>query len=375
MGIFSHGWGGRGIRHPNVSNMINPPVRLIAYVLDSIGLVKDSQEVIRSNIALIISPMASAVKIFVFGLILSTLGANKTQLIIGMLIAAASFSQLIFGTIPESFGISGMALTITFLLLVKDVKHGDQITWWAWFILGVFSIGITLTNIAFIGILFLTLLFSQKRSFRFVIIAGSSLLAIILTASLALHLVMNYIYEIDESTSLTAEQAKNSYTKYAHQNITNNIKTFPYALADSIAPGEPIARDIGYETKGLYKYVVTLKKYNERGGFSIINLVLLFSLVFSAIYSWRGSKVLKAVIASSISILLYNCILHSLWGSRELFLYSQHWHTAIALLLVTTSLVHNDRNTYSLLVGAVMLIISVNNILRLQQVFDFLSKT
>ena len=106
IGSFSHGWGGRGVRHPNVSNMINPPVRLIAYVIDLVGLTKDSQESVRYNLSLVIVPIASAVKIIIFGLILTMLGANKTQLAIGLIIAAMSFSQVIFGTIPESFGIS-----------------------------------------------------------------------------------------------------------------------------------------------------------------------------------------------------------------------------------------------------------------------------
>jgi hypothetical protein len=93
------------------------------------------------------------------------------------------------------------------------------------------------------------------------------------------------------------------------------------ALNDlAIANHKPIEFQFTYETA----------RYTKAGLICALAATLLITLgaraCIRASATWRGLAIV------SLIVIIFNVLLHSFWGT-ELFVYSQHWHTSLVILV------------------------------------------
>jgi hypothetical protein len=112
--------------------------------------------------------------------------------------------------------------------------------------------------------------------------------------------------------------------------LNEQLTRVPEVLVNTLSPPrigtQVLSR--GQIQKGTYEFGFTLEKTGQWATMAIVPLLLVTGLVGSR----HGSRVQKFVTLAAAQILLFNMVLHSLWG-REFFLYSQHWLVAQIVLL------------------------------------------
>jgi len=119
---FAEGWGdGRSLVHPNLCNLINPVIRIIAAPFEITGLV--AGESLRRQLALAVAPLFAVASIGVLLLILRRVGCRMSIAFPIALLYGFSFSHWLFGSMPDHFALGGFSLAVAFWLLVDSVQR------------------------------------------------------------------------------------------------------------------------------------------------------------------------------------------------------------------------------------------------------------
>ena len=155
------GWG-RSVAHPNPCGIINIPVRAMARVGELFTGIHRTDFYL--PLALAVSPAAAALAtglIFLIAMELS-LGIKVASLL--ALLHAASFSQVIFGSVPEFYSLGSLSIVLGLFVAVLSMRA--RIPIWVWILVAVFAGSITITNLAPIAVLyFLSLYLREPRTF------------------------------------------------------------------------------------------------------------------------------------------------------------------------------------------------------------------
>ena len=106
--------------HPALAAFVNPPVQLVAAGLRGVGLVEGEAWQARRVVALGVAPLASALQAIAVFFLLRALGLGRGVATTLALVNVAAFSRLVFGSLPESFALSGLALGIAALLAARE---------------------------------------------------------------------------------------------------------------------------------------------------------------------------------------------------------------------------------------------------------------
>ena len=156
-------YGGRGPVHPNVANFVHPPVVVVAGLMRfALGGTYAER---KRQAALAVAPTAAALRTTFLFLALSTAGFTIPDALLATSLSIVSFSGLLFGAVPESFGLSGALFACAFYLSVRDVnkRRFESI---AWLIAGSLICSTTVTNLVPFSFLVLLLLLSLGYDWR-----------------------------------------------------------------------------------------------------------------------------------------------------------------------------------------------------------------
>lgn len=143
---FATGFGptSEDILHPNLCNIFGGATFVAAKTLYFSGLVK-SEDMARYAISLLVSPSATALQMC---LLLATgvlLGVPSRFLLPLLAICAFSFSNLIYGSVPEHLALGGASIALTFFMLSLTIKQGKPY-YGLWVFCGFMTASITVTN-------------------------------------------------------------------------------------------------------------------------------------------------------------------------------------------------------------------------------------
>ncbi len=154
------------------------------------------------------------------------------------------------------------------------------------------------------------------------------------------------------------------------------LVTFPTAVVNGLAPPVPashgslfaarakkVAAKSGNPIHGrVIPVYLTLRgthvPWSVRNG---IGFALLAALAWVALRDKRLEPASRSLARASLTVIAFNWVLHGFWGGEQ-FLYSQHWHMSLLVLLAVTvwALEARGRNTLVALVICV-LGIAINN--------------
>jgi hypothetical protein len=328
---FSHGWGpyNRNFLHPNLANFINPPLRAVAKGLQLAGLGGSDPLALREALGLMVNPLFSALQALAALALFLRLGFSRPAAFLLALLGAGAFSQIVFGSIPDHFALSGFFLTLIFIVAADLLQRQGEILWPAWLFVGWLIASITVSNLAILGLVFwVSLRFCRRPQ-----ATRKTLLLMLATAALtfATYSLLNLGYEAEPQPP----RKSFSWTLYfLRPDAIANLLRFPTAVADSIAPPEPEVTNIRYlnpvDARFEFQFTLAETPLIFTGDNWLGTLVFLL-LVAGALGHYRAGGSRRGLLWCGLAVLAFNGLFHSVWG-HEYFLYSQHWLIAAVFL-------------------------------------------
>ena len=377
---IAHGGGGgsqadyrRGLIHPNMGNFFTVPIRALVETLSVLLHGDLDKRDLRRRMALLVIPISSALFYLTFFSLLLLLRFSLPLASLFTIYSFVSYSQMLFGSIPETYAISNLAIALAFLLFVISKDRSGMPCFVSWIAVGMLATGITITNIVPVLILFLLREIYKRNTITHSIIKTSGMAVIVLALTLTLNVISNVSAgykqrSLSEETSWAKE-----FGTFKLKTVKRNFLTFPTILGYSIIA--PVPKEIPNKFAMMMNPAV---RYTFRFTFdddarwgskirlvSISNLagiVLFLILLLPARASPSVDRSLLFLSWGALLIIGFNWILHSVWGLDRI-LYSQHWHVSLMFLLaalVATQLRSSWVRTS--LVAASIILVAANNL-------------
>lgn len=402
-------YGPRCLIHPNVANLIEPSIRFVAALGDWIvgsrgnellrsvarrfgfSAVADHPDftaahALRTAIAVAIAPLAAAVRTVFLYLALDLVGLVPLSALLATLLGTLSFSGLLFGAIPESFGLSGAVFAWIFHLVARVAARSRPVATSTWIVAGTLAASITLTNVAAFGLAATVAFRSQERSLlrAFLRAAGVSVAALLATG--VLFLVLTPL----EGGSLARETAA---VQQAHEIMLPGsgaqAARFSGAIVDTLAPPLPNTLRGSFDAAPAKDERVVRFTFRHdlasiasddphvvlaeaapsrpwRRAFAAMLVLLALAVALSRLRS--APPALGLLARAALALLVFNALFHTIFG-YELFLYSQHWLVALILTLSVGMVGEGGAARLGrVLVGALIVLAAVHSV----EVFAFI---
>jgi hypothetical protein len=366
-----------GIKHPNLMAYFTPPIRLAARSIVTVCPACGTEAELQRVLGKLVVPVASAIKTTLVFVLFQRLGFSSLQATTATLLSVVSFSTLVFGSIPESYGLTALAMAVAYALAAAS---DGEFTWWRimlWIAVGVFATGITLTNVAFVALL----LWAASKETRLVAggirAAAIAILAFALTGASAyvLDLVLVRHEQVD-GTSVRSILRDRVLTPIENQAATHKVadsgrklRFFPTAVANAFAPprmGTTSIDERGRERVGLsLEHSPSVFGLGDPLGLSVVVLI-----VAGAMCSLAAPRARRIGIAS-IGLIMMGWLM-SVWGS-ETQLFSQHWHLPAVVLIAGVTTVPRYRALTTAILAALTLALAVNNLMIVRGMLALLS--
>lgn len=324
---FAHGWwGGRNAPTHPLLEVFSLPALLVGGLAQLAGW-GERAAVVRVYVALAYGPVFTALAIAVFHRTLSRLGLKAQDALLTTAVFALSFSSMLFAVVVESYALSGLLIVLLLHWYVVCRQSGRG-SYAVWFLLGVALAGVTVTNVAFLGIAYLFYLRCvEERSLPIALLRAALLGAAVLVLVLVLHLGLLYVLDVapgvEGSTQWVGQHASTTLYRYV-ANVVNLLCI------------------------GLSTYVVVLPGFWEgklslsRGlaHWPLILAVLLLALVLALSVRKHLPRMGWGELPWMLgAFLLFNGLLHGFFG-YEMMLYSQHWLAPLTLVLAPVVVRH-----------------------------------
>jgi hypothetical protein len=120
------------------------------------------------------------------------------------------------------------------------------------------------------------------------------------------------------------------------------------SAADAAPPGSGDAEQSNANDPGrIIPFSLTLQRtHSPLSVRNIIGLALVVALAWVAVKDDRLRPAFRSVARASLAVLAFNWVFHGFWGGEQ-FLYSQHWHISLLVLLGAAVSVIEERKRNS----------------------------
>lgn len=300
--------------HPLFVIIIQPLVFLIK------GLVVN-----RILAIIILSALASSLTVVYIYRILKLVGLKEKTSILLSLLYLFSFSNIIFTSGIETYNFAAFFLVLLWYYFIKNKDNEfDNKKYLLLGILGVLSFSMTITNyIVFLIICFVLWIF-KKVKLKKLIIMGIGTIVVLLGLNVGQRLIWNNTPVI-WNLNPYGEATLYSENKIGLKNIKNVVND---DYINSIISND-IYLKVNYGSEyNEQNYMIT---FNETNYLSMFIFLLFYGVVL--IITARNYKKNKLLNTALVLSIVYNSILHTVYGNNSPFLYSLHFLYLIILLL------------------------------------------
>jgi len=222
--------------HPGLSYLLGIPIRALAKVTAAVVPGDPAPDQVVRAIALGVAPLAAALQCLILLRILRRLGFAFGTAFALTLLSAISFSAIVFGSMPETYAVSALAVVLAYALFLRGRETGGFATEFGWLGVGVFAAGVTITNI--VPVAALCFLCTNHRSGR----PGLSLARTVGIAALAVFVAGAAGIAADEFLRVretTGPGEREWIGRYIVEQPILRYVTFPTAIVNGIAPSAP----------------------------------------------------------------------------------------------------------------------------------------
>jgi hypothetical protein len=364
-----------GAVHAYVWFYVAPFVRMVAWLAVGLHVLHGSLPDVRVELGVVAAPIFSALQTFALGIVLYLMGVRTVPIVLLSVLNIATFSGLIYGSVPDHFILSNLAITLLLMTVAgaRRFLRADRLA--VWIPLGLFTAGITITNVAVVGIAhFVTRLFARRLPFR-TALARSFTLAVSIFV-----IIVVTIVAVDVMAGATEDTKHPDFVmRYLRpdETIAERFMRAERALGNAFAPAPGDVREksqrtaVPHENYGVSRpalfdapifpnFTLEAPAGSNRLG-SLLGLIALAGIGSGAVLMTARGGISRAMAVACLGIVGFNIVLHGLWGD-EFVLYSQHWMAA-AIVLIAGNLLRRERWRPWIGAGiaAYALAISVNN--------------
>jgi hypothetical protein len=327
---FATGWAGfgRNLVHPNLCNMVNPVVRIVAYAVAATGLHANNL-LLRQDVSLFVAPLTGAAQLVILNLTFRTIGLSHITRTLLVLLYALSFSFLIFASVPDHFVLGGLSIMLSLFAAVKTVT-ARKTPVWLWGIAGFLAMGVTITNaISFFFLLACSHLsvFDWKRALRKTV--AICILAAAATGIMAI--AMGYVYN---APAEAPSRMTGWVAHYFRDKPLENFASFPLQIGSAVAPSGVMTEPNTFLGKhAVYHFQIEpVSPFARLSGASALQIAFVLAVLAGLLAALRGRRGNLRLTAMGCGlVLLFNGVLHAVWGG-DYFLFSQHWLGAAFVL-------------------------------------------
>jgi len=348
---FSLGWATPRIKHPNLSNFVTPPVRVAAAVLSKFPGAPDAEE-LREKISLGVVPLLGIVRMLLLFSLCCRLGLHRWAALIVCVLDFSATSRFFFGSIPESFPLTGVALLWLLWLSVSALRLNSPFPKFAWLAAGVFATGVTVTNIVPFGLLLSAAHWGRGASLQDALRRSALGTAMVAGATVAIAgafyvLIQglagsevkenSYTYTAPEQV-VSGEQGLTGFLEgeqhYMQENPVSRFLQFPQAFVDTFAAPKP--RVLPYHApvhiEGGPDIMLTVDSRYGRSGWLGLLALAVCMLMAAGSFFWLSEPAFRMLAWGCFACLFFHILLLAKYGD-ELFLYSQHWQVFWIVLI------------------------------------------
>jgi len=355
---ISSGGGGNHLAHPLLEHIFSGPIGLIARLGSLLSSGALTEGATRISLALLVVPIATGLQTFVALRVLRQLGLSLRSAMLLVVLLAVSFSRLLLGSMPESYVLSALCISLAYMLFLRTRGQRGWRAELSWIALGVLTAGVTITNAAAVAILYFARELNLGRGFWRGGLRTTLTIVIILVVTLTSGIMLDVLSDAREGKTPNEVMWISRY--FVDAPVTQLV-TFPTAVTNGLAP--PVPESMGNifavraqkaalkrgETpdQPILSSRLTLRGTHEPTSVrNLIGYALLAALAWVALRDRRLETPFKALARASLAIVAFNWILHGFWGGEQ-FLYSQHWHMSLLVLMgaAVAALEVRGRNT------------------------------
>jgi hypothetical protein len=332
-------WGPRSLVHPNIANVLHPLIAGVSTLLRPIAAVGVRAADVSRDLALAVCPIAAGLEAVLIYRVLQP--RQQGAALVGALHAFA-FSTFLFGTIPESFALTGLGMAWLFFCLdaeQRSVRSRPALL----IACGTFLTSVTATNVAMFGIGVAAHRWARGSAPRTALTStlALSIASVGTTAAIALVLAPfqgglgDYVprfEQLHEAPILRAVQARdsgvpNTVPAQLRHYAGRLVLDVPDAFGRSVFPELPARRV--ERPGGEPPYTVSYQDLPRRPLAIAIALALVITAAFVACRRDVGRRPLYW---TALALFLFNWAFHTIFG-EELLLYSKHWVVPLTLLV------------------------------------------
>lgn len=361
-------------RHPLLHVFVHVPARALASFVS--GVAGTDELRLRRQLVLLASPAASAAKTALLLAMCLALGLRLPFSILIALLDMASLSRLVFGSIPESFGPTALALTWMLYLTARALLDDATATFrrTAWFVCGLFAIGVTVTNAVPFAIVLLAVLVGRGLEWTNAVIRSLGIAGLVLLTVGILHLASQALVQPapQERASIAAPGPANPLVAEPPAplgNIAPFVKLRPMALlrqlplvtgATFLGP-PPTVRPAPPAAQSRPQARVQLRmSTTELTGEWLWCLAVVSVALGVALFAARRTPVsLRPLLLALGAILGFNLALFSVWGGANIFMFTLHWQPCLLVLLAVGGLRSTRATSAAVTVYAALLAMEV----------------
>lgn len=323
---------------------------------------------------LIFNTFLLTANLFLFNYMMETVKIRRSIRYMLVAVYAVANGQILMTFIPETFTLSAFFLIIMHIFFIKAYKEKTELNWVFTIILGLISFGITITNVMQFFICLIIVLYKKEKDVKHANISFIRYGFIILILVFGISIVQKLIYKDMSSYFFNKNQmtATTRFIEIKKEPIEKENADFLHQIIGG-GFGNTILSSEVYTDK-TDNGIIGLKYRQDNKESFIAGLLLLSILIISIVSLIRKNK---KVVYLSLFCLLFNILLHCVFGRSEIHLYAQHYLFLI-LFIIGYAISKIESIEIRRVILAVMFLcvmyISYINITKFMEIKDFTDK-
>jgi hypothetical protein len=320
-------------------------------------------------LAVILNSLFSAVNILLVSILFWQITQRYLYTFLLTLFLGFTTSHLVFGSIPESYTLGSSSLIATYILFWLSLKN-KNFNLGLWFLAGIFSFGITITNFFQTMICFAIASFyiEKKPDIKEYLFTISQYVGAVVTGSMFLSILQNKLYGSDYffMPNMLVYETKSFITKI--NLLTNPLLTIKeifkhFFLVNFVSPYPSIIDSYIYtEVRQLSFFGIPLS-YSYVGLMAVVlwGYILIMGTYKNLTLCLARNDKDKIVFLSAVSLsILYGMIFHSLYGVVELLIYSCYFNFLIVILFINQETF--KKPYFTMILGILIALMAINNL-------------